>query len=69
MSALTAIAPTPGDGEGFIATCVEHGDVTSVESGFTADRGVSLEQASLYRQRHLAKHLASLADEMVEAAR
>lgn len=49
-------------------TCREHGDVTREESGFSVEEA-PLEQAALYRQRHLAKHLAALSHEMTEAAR
>jgi hypothetical protein len=48
--------------------CRECGDVTREESGFSVDEA-PLITASLYRQRHLARHLAALSNEMTEAAR
>lgn len=53
----------------YVVVCREHGDVTREESGFTAEGGVKLTQAGLYRQRHLARHLSALANEVTEAAR
>jgi hypothetical protein len=59
----------PGHSTGvYRVICREHGDVTHEESGFSV-KEAPLAQAALYRQRHLAKHLAALSSEMTEAAR
>lgn len=44
------------------------GNVTRRESGGTVN-DARLQQAGLYRQRHLAKHLSALAQEVEEATR
>lgn len=48
--------------------CRECGDVTREESNFTVEQA-NTQQANLYRQRHLARHLTALANEVAEAAR
>ena len=52
----------------YAVICRECGDVTREESGFTVNEA-PLITAGLYRQRHLAKHLAALSAEMTEASR
>lgn len=67
MDDLTEII---GGTHGHAVTCRECGDVTLIESGFTIPSGKATgEQAGLYRQRHLAKHLVALAAEIEGAAR
>jgi hypothetical protein len=59
----------PGVSTGlFKVVCRDCGDVTREESNFTVDEA-TLTQAGLYRQRHLARHLAALSHEISEAAR
>jgi hypothetical protein len=53
----------------YVVRCRECGDVTRLESNFTTEGPVPLQQAGLYRQRHLARHLTALATEVAEAAR
>ena len=52
----------------YVAVCRECGDVTMQESGGYVDKG-TMQQAGLYRQRHLARHLTALSEEITEAAR
>jgi hypothetical protein len=59
-----------GLGTGYRVECRECGDVTREESVFTVHAGeATMQQAGLYRQRHLARHLSALATEVAEAAR
>lgn len=48
--------------------CRECGDVTRMESGGTVN-DAPLAQCGLYQQRHLAKHLKALAEEIALASR
>jgi hypothetical protein len=59
----------PGKSRGvYVVICRECGDVTREESGFTVDEA-PIQQAGIYRQRHLSRHLSALANEVAEAAR
>lgn len=52
----------------YTVVCRDCGDVTRQESGGTVN-DAPLPQATLYQQRHLARHLAALSAEITEAAR
>ncbi|HVQ18700.1 MAG TPA: hypothetical protein VMT27_06650 [Actinomycetes bacterium] len=59
---------SPVGRDDYVVVCRECGDVTSQESGGYVHRA-SLPVVGLYRQRHLAKHLAVLSEEIQEATR
>ena len=52
----------------YVVLCRDCGDVTSLESGDTVTEA-PIEQAGLYRRRHLARHMHALATEGLEANR
>jgi len=67
--ALTTVVRAPDtDVLRWRVVCRDCGDVTREASGFTVD-DATLQQAGLFRQRHLTAHLTSLATEMLEASR
>jgi hypothetical protein len=67
--ALTTVVRAPDiDVVRWRVVCRECGDVTLRESEFIVE-DASLQQAGLYRQRHLARHLIALSAEALEAAR
>ena len=66
---LTKIQGVDREGH-YVVLCRDCGDVTIEESNFTVEAGgVAIQQAGLYQQRHLSRHLTALAHEVAEATR